>query len=314
MAKILLIDDEEIIRRRLKNILTVDGYEVSVAENGEVGLEVFKKENPEIVVVDIKMPGMDGIEVLKQAKELSPQTEVIIITGHGVTESAVQALRLGAYDYISKPINIDELEIAINRALEKQIILLENKKMHEETQRQNEVMQHNVIQIAKLHALDTKNVAELKVANSQVNIAKKEIEKWSNELEIRVKEKTKELVRSQEQVVQSAKMSALGHMASGLTHELNSPLAALIPLIASYKNKAEEGTTEHMELRLMLNACEHMAKVIIDFASFSRKSKGKFNKLNLNEVIEDTLSFSAERLKQKSIKIIKEYENTPPKV
>ena len=111
MAKVLLIDDEELIRRRLSEILTMEGYEVSVAENGEAGLEIFKKENPEIVVVDIKMPGMNGIEVLRQVKEISSQTEVVIITGHGGTETAVQALRGGAYDYITKPISIDELEI-----------------------------------------------------------------------------------------------------------------------------------------------------------------------------------------------------------
>lgn len=132
MAKVLIIDDEEIIRRRLKELLVMDAYEVFVADSGKAGLDIFKKENPEIVLVDIKMPGMDGIEVLSEVKKVSPQTEVLIITGHGGIDSAIQALRQNAFDYITKPINYDELEIAVKRALEKQRLLIENRRMQDE--------------------------------------------------------------------------------------------------------------------------------------------------------------------------------------
>jgi PAS domain S-box-containing protein len=116
MSKILVIDDEESIRRLLKIALTHKGHEVVTAETGEKGLEVFQTEKPEIVLTDIKMPGMDGIEVLKQLKEIEPNTQVIVITGHGDMTSAIKALQLEASDFINKPITDETLEVAIKRA------------------------------------------------------------------------------------------------------------------------------------------------------------------------------------------------------
>lgn len=123
--KVLIIDDEEIIRRNLKKLLSLDGYEVFTAENGQQGLDTLKKAEGgkntpiKVTLLDVKMPSMDGLEVLKRINENTPQTEVIIITGHGGIESAIQALRIGAFDYITKPIEYDELTLSISRALEK---------------------------------------------------------------------------------------------------------------------------------------------------------------------------------------------------
>jgi len=123
--KVLIIDDEEVIRENLKKLLNLDGYEVFTAKNGQRGLDIFIEAKGEentaikVVLVDIKMPGMDGLEVLKRIKESALQTEVIIFTGHGGIESAIQALRRGAFDYITKPIEYDELALTILRALER---------------------------------------------------------------------------------------------------------------------------------------------------------------------------------------------------
>jgi len=141
-----------------------------------------------------------------------------------------------------------------------------------------------------------------------------EIEAWSRELEKRVKKKTEELERSQAELIQSEKLSAMGEMAGGLAHELNSPLAGLLPLLERYKDISEEGTREHKEFSLMLRACEHMAKVVRDFSAFSRDAKGLSYGLNLNEVIEHTLSFSIGRFKQKSIEVVREYKDDLPKI
>ncbi|MBF0544522.1 MAG: response regulator [Candidatus Riflebacteria bacterium] len=130
MAKLLIIDDEELIRRRLEKLLQLDDYETFCAEDGPKGLALFQQVNPDMALVDIKMPGMDGIEVLKKIKELSKSTEVIMMTGHGGTETVIDALRAGAFDYIAKPIEYDELEISIKRALEKQGMM---KKLEEYT-------------------------------------------------------------------------------------------------------------------------------------------------------------------------------------
>ena len=119
MSKLLIIDDEEGIRKVLSVSLASDGYDVSVAAGGEEGIEIFKKESPSIILTDIKMPGMDGVEALKQIKKLNPDAEVIMITGHGDMDSAIEALKLDASDFLNKPIKDEALSVALKRAEER---------------------------------------------------------------------------------------------------------------------------------------------------------------------------------------------------
>ncbi|KJU81941.1 signal transduction histidine kinase [Candidatus Magnetobacterium bavaricum] len=120
MVKVLVIDDEAIIRDRLKRLLMLDDYDAYAAENGIEGLEVFEREAPDVIVADIKMPKMDGIEVLKRIKMKKTKSEVIFITGHGGVDTAIEAMKEGAFGYIQKPVEYDELKIAIEKAIEKQ--------------------------------------------------------------------------------------------------------------------------------------------------------------------------------------------------
>jgi two-component system NtrC family sensor kinase len=116
MSRILVIDDEDSIRRLLALSLGHKGYEVIVSEDGEKGIAAFEKTRPPMVLTDIKMPGMDGIEVLRAIKQLNPDTEVIVITGHGEMESAIRSLQLEASDFINKPIRDEALTVALKRA------------------------------------------------------------------------------------------------------------------------------------------------------------------------------------------------------
>jgi signal transduction histidine kinase/FixJ family two-component response regulator len=117
--KILLADDEEGIRKVLGISLADSGYDVLTAEDGETALRIFRQEKPAIVLTDIKMPGLDGIELLQKIKQEDPDTEVIMITGHGDMELAIKSLKYEAVDFVTKPIHDDVLEIALNRAREK---------------------------------------------------------------------------------------------------------------------------------------------------------------------------------------------------
>jgi signal transduction histidine kinase len=117
--KLLLIDDEEGIRKVLGITLRDAGYEVILAGNGEIGMDLFQRENPQIVLTDIKMPGIDGMAVLERIKSISPDTEVIMITGHGEMELAIQSLQWNASDFITKPIHDEVLFISLRRAEEK---------------------------------------------------------------------------------------------------------------------------------------------------------------------------------------------------
>lgn len=128
--KILIVDDEEIIARLLSISLKSDGYETVTANSGAEGLEKFKTESPDIVITDIKMPGMDGLELLKEIKAIDNDREVIIVTGHGDIDSTITALQYGASDFINKPVRDEALAIALARAKEKMEI---RKKLYDYT-------------------------------------------------------------------------------------------------------------------------------------------------------------------------------------
>ncbi len=119
VTSILLVDDEEDIREVLDIALRDKGYTVYTAQDGKEALEIFEKFQPPVILTDIKMPGMDGIELLKIIKRENPETEVIMITGHGDMGLAVESLKNEATDFITKPINVDALDIALKRARER---------------------------------------------------------------------------------------------------------------------------------------------------------------------------------------------------
>lgn len=116
LKKVLVIDDEAPTLTMFRLFLKAYGYEVLVAQDGESGLELVKEHKPEVVFTDLKMPTMDGFEVLKQVKRIAPRTEVIVITGHGDMDLVVQALNLDATDFINKPIKRTALEASLRRA------------------------------------------------------------------------------------------------------------------------------------------------------------------------------------------------------
>jgi DNA-binding NtrC family response regulator len=119
MNRVLVIDDEAIVRTSSKRTLVPEGYEVRLAESGRAGIDILEQESFDIVLLDLKMPDMDGIEVLKVIMERWPGTKVIIVTGFSTVDTAVQALRLGAFNHIEKPFTPDSLLAAVKEAFEK---------------------------------------------------------------------------------------------------------------------------------------------------------------------------------------------------
>ena len=127
MTKILVIDDERSIRNSMKDILQYEGHEVVLAENGMEGLVSVKSEKPDIVFCDIKMPKMEGIEVLERIKDFSADTPVIMISGHGTIDTAIEAIRKGACDFIEKPLDLNRILITIKNATDKHLLIHETK-------------------------------------------------------------------------------------------------------------------------------------------------------------------------------------------
>lgn len=136
---LLIVDDEPSILQSLGGLLSDEGFEVTTAANGYEALKTIEAESPDLVLLDIWMPGIDGIETLKEIKKENPNIQVIIITGHGTIETAVKATKLGAFDLIEKPLSIDKVIVAINNALNFRRLEEENKYLRKKTLERNSI-------------------------------------------------------------------------------------------------------------------------------------------------------------------------------
>jgi len=140
MVKILVIDDERSIRNTLKDILGFEGYAIDVAEQGSLGIEMVKNTDYDIILCDIKMPEMDGIEVLEKILELKPETTVVMISGHGNIDTAVEAIKKGAFDFIVKPLDLNRLLITIRNAGDKSLLVKETIVLKQKINKQYEIV------------------------------------------------------------------------------------------------------------------------------------------------------------------------------
>ncbi len=165
MSKILIIEDEASIRRVLTKILSEenDSYKVEEAEDGQKGLEKIKISDYDLVLCDIKMPKMDGVEVLEAVKKIKPEIPIVMISGHGDMETAIQTMRLGAFDYISKPPDLNRLLNTVRNALDKKQLLVENKILKKKVTKSYEM-------IGESEALNHIKIMVEKVAQTEARV------------------------------------------------------------------------------------------------------------------------------------------------
>jgi DNA-binding NtrC family response regulator len=140
MSKILVIDDEKAIRNTLKDVLEYEKYEVDLAENGTAGIELFSVNSYDVVLCDIKMQKMDGIEVLQKLMDISPVTPVIMISGHGNIDTAVEAIKKGAYDFLEKPLDLNRLLITIRNAMDKSTLITQTQVLKNKVSKMYEIV------------------------------------------------------------------------------------------------------------------------------------------------------------------------------
>ena len=261
--KILVIDDEEILRDRLKRLLELDDYEVITAENGLKGLEVFVSFKPDIVLLDIKMPGIDGIEVLERIKKIPNTAEVFIMTGHGGLETAIQAMRNGAFDYMTKPIDYDELEINLKRALEKKVL------------RQQ---------------LDT-YVHDIEDAN-------------------------RKLKTQGAQLLQAAKLTAVGELGAGVAHEMNQPLMAIashLEILLMNPTIASDQKINEKILKVK-DQFARLGTIVKRMHEYSSGRTGTYLSETVNRPVQDAIYLFAQQLKDHNIEISSNLPEDLPKL
>ena len=182
MSNILIIDDEKAIRKTLSEILSYEGYKIEEAGDGEEGLKRFQEKAYDVVLCDIKMPKLDGIEFLDKAREANPDVPVIMISGHGTIETAVEAVKKGAYDYISKPPDLNRLLITIRNAMDKNNLVTETKSLKRKVSKVEEMIGESAPIIKIKETIDKLAPTEARILVTGENgVGKELVARWVHE-------------------------------------------------------------------------------------------------------------------------------------
>ena len=188
MPSILIIDDEKAIRKTLNEILGYEGYKIEEAADGEEGLRKFRDNNYDLVLCDIKMPKLDGLEFLERAKEINPETPIIIISGHGNIETAVEAVKKGAFDYISKPPDLNRMLITLRNAMEKNTLVAETRVLKRRISKVQEIIGESKAIRKIKDTIDKIAPTEARVLITGENgVGKELVARWIHEKSNRVK-------------------------------------------------------------------------------------------------------------------------------
>jgi two-component system nitrogen regulation response regulator NtrX len=189
MAKILIIDDEKAIRNTLREILEYEGYQVEEAGNGEEGIQRIEAEDFDVVLCDVKMPKMDGMAVLSKVKEIDEDLPVVMISGHGNVEMAVEATKKGAYDFIVKPPDLNKLLIAVRNSIDKKELVVETKVLRRRASKTRDIIGDSPAIKNILDTIDKVAPTDARVLITGENGTGKElVARWIHEKSLRAKQ------------------------------------------------------------------------------------------------------------------------------
>lgn len=249
---ILVIDDEESILNLVGIILSNRGFTVAKANDAFKGLELVTRLKPSLVILDYMMPGMDGLEVLKQIKSHAPDTYVIMFTGKGSEEIAVELMKTGASDYILKPFNNQNLIERIENVLKIRAVEIENRELIVEREQ-------------LLH----------------------EIKAWNEELELRIRIESEALQKAHAEVVQSQKLATLGYLAAGMTHEIRNPLNSISLFVQLIKEGVDD--TEKLEyVDKILKEVDRVDATLRKLLDTAKRPRYELKNVNIAEIIQKT--------------------------
>ena len=277
-GRVLIVDDEKVILDLTAIILKNRGYQVFTALSAQEGLVAIERERPELVLLDYMMPNMDGLTALKEIKRSYPETYVIMFTGKGSEEIAVELMKAGASDYILKPFNNQDLVERIENVLRLRGIELQNRALLSERER--------------LLA---------------------EIADWNRELERRVQEKSEALRRAQDEVVQSEKLASLGYLSAGMAHEIRNPLNSIALFIQLIKSGLDE--PERLDyVDKILKEVDRIDNILGKLLDASKRPKFEISEVRVDRILEHTLEAFTPQLRQKKIKVVTDFRALPPAI
>jgi len=278
IGSILVIDDEKIILDLTAIILKNRGYNVYSAADARTGLDLIENLRPEIVMLDYMMPGMDGLTALKEIRQLFPDTYVIMFTGKGSEELAVEMMKAGASDYILKPFNNKDLIERID----------------------------NVLKIRKVELTNRDLLREREMLLA-------EIAAWNRELEARVEEKTEALQKAQTEIVQAEKLATLGYLSAGMAHEIRNPLNSIALFIQLLKSGMEDPEKiEYIDKSIKeIDRIDGILRKLLDAA---KRPKFEIGEVRIDGIIDATLEIFKPQTEHHKIKVVRDYRRIPPAI
>lgn len=265
--RILYVDDEEDARMVFFDILKYKGYEVDTAKDGYEAIEKVKKKSYSMILTDIKMPGLSGIDMFKEIREINPDLPVLMITGYPRMETAVELMKLGAFAYISKPIKLDELYREIEVALEKEKLIRKNKELFQNLQQVNK---------------------ELEEANEK-----------------KVRERAKELEESQKKLLSLERLAATGQITVEIAHEIRNPLSVIANsayLLSRIIRKEDVKLWENV--KRIERAVEKASKFVDDLLNFSKPIMLEFQVISLNDILKDVFKKKSFNLQKVNVNTV----------
>lgn len=275
-ATVVIIDDEQIILDLTSIILRNRGYDIHSAADATLGLELIELTRPELVLMDYMMPGMDGLSALREIKSRFPETYVIMFTGKGSEEIAVELMKAGASDYLLKPFNNQDLADRMENVLKVRSVELHNRQLLKERE-----------------------------------ILLAEIESWNRELERRVEEKTEALQKAQSEIVQSEKLATLGYLSAGMAHEIRNPLNSIALFIQLLKNGIEE-PEKIGYLDKSLKEIDRIDAILRKLLDAAKRPKYEIKEVRMGKVIDSTIEIFMPQIKHHNIEVVRDFRRIPP--
>ncbi|MCP4118851.1 MAG: response regulator [Desulfobacteraceae bacterium] len=273
MGTILVVDDEQGIRTMLQGLIQRENHEVLLAGDGYTALELLKTTAMDVVLTDLLLPGMTGIELLKIIRREFPGIQVIMITGMPTIESATEGLRLGAFDYMSKPVSGEVVLKTIRNAILVKRLNDEKERLKEENHRYRE----------RLEYLAEERIRSLK---DKVVIVQKDVT---------------EKKRLQAEALQISHLASLGELAAGIAHEINNPVNGIISYAEILKDECEDqGRDDEIACRIIKEG-ERIATIVSNLLYFARDVEEEYAPVHLGTILEATLSLIGKQISKDGI-------------
>ncbi len=303
---VLFVEDEEVLRAIYERILNKFVKTLFVAENGKEGLKKYKECQPDLIVTDIQMPVMDGLEMIEEIRKVDQNVRIVILSAYGETEYFMDAIKIGVNSFLLKPVETKKLialveELAKGVLLERELIEQELKRMlaEENLRELNEELEKRIDDRTK----DIQREIKEKIQ------AENELKELNLNLEIRVKEELKKRQKQQQLLIQKSKLESMGELAAGIAHEINQPLGGISMGLDNilFKMSLGEVTDDYLTAKFedLFQDIDRIRQIINHVRVFSRdQQSGSVEVFQLNEVMKSAVSMVSNQYSNHNINLL----------